>query len=964
MPVFQWQAIRIFPCCLAIVYFCFGPAGGTTFECNYNPDSVGAGNVPPTDTLKALVLYTTDTPPVWWRRVWNPDSQLSVPRFYKDNSFGKYILTADIYAFSGIQFIPIQKLDDSINFADYDNDGPNGIPASQDTCSDSACFADGWIGDDDGIVDAFFYVTVVSPFVPNSGKHPGPEVDTDDFSIGGRQIIIGGDITMGTGHSVECFVNSEEWGVFLPAHEWGHALGLPDLYGEFNGEDAGWWELGGLSVMAVGMTGLRPAPFDPWSRIRLGWVSPIEVTTPLYGQSIPDFHTTGTVYKLSKDLREYFLVTNHRGVDPFFEQRAYWEAKFKGYGLMMWHVDTMGCGQGCGLERSFRLIDPELAFGMYDTVYDAVNCGLDSHRPNPVSGLDSLDIGWALFNGCGYTMPDIMSETFFWNDSTGKTAFNDLSNPSSMGYGLGFSPENNRVQDIFTFLAVQGIRSPAPFTTAQADLIPLATYGGVPWQTTASGVVSLIGDFRVPSGATLTIAAGTTVRIQSNYDNQKSGVDTGKCEIIVEAGGRLIIGGPGNPVKFISSRPESLASTDDWRGIVVKSGGYISVNNAIIRHAYIGIEDESQYNHTIQNVKIGRCKAYGILASDTDSLTIRGCRVDSVNGSPGGYGIAVFPSASTRGARLVKDTVRACYVGIKISASTTPVESCVVVAATGGLTSNTGIFNLGQEFLTAASLPVTATSVDGYFTNEHFNNDNEGRVQITGCFFGSPTSPRSPNGIRNTLGDYLKLRQSSVTEWGSAGVLLESNGGADTTDLGSVASPADSGFNTIYRTGSESGWKYVKDNDYCFGCSNPTVKAEWNCYNTDFPQSNRFSPNVDWNPYDNSCCIFCKIAAGDGDVGIKTVKPTSLFQNYPNPFNPTTLIQFNLERPEKVDLEIFNILGQKVRTILAGEEFAAGPYTFLWDGKDQRGRALSSGVYFYRLQTPTYLQTKKMMLVK
>lgn len=63
-------------------------------------------------------------------------------------------------------------------------------------------------------------------------------------------------------------------------------------------------------------------------------------------------------------------------------------------------------------------------------------------------------------------------------------------------------------------------------------------------------------------------------------------------------------------------------------------------------------------------------------------------------------------------------------------------------------------------------------------------------------------------------------------------------------------------------------------------------------------------------------------------------------------------------------LEIFNILGQKVRTMLAGEEFAAGPYTFLWDGKDEKGRGLSSGTYLYRLKTPSYSKTHKMMLVK
>ncbi|HXF48737.1 MAG TPA: T9SS type A sorting domain-containing protein, partial [Verrucomicrobiae bacterium] len=261
-------------------------------------------------------------------------------------------------------------------------------------------------------------------------------------------------------------------------------------------------------------------------------------------------------------------------------------------------------------------------------------------------------------------------------------------------------------------------------------------------------------------------------------------------------------------------------------------------------------------------------------------------------------------------------------------------------------------------------VPITAASISGYFSNQQFENQYKGRAVLTGCDFASPSSNRSPVSVRSTSGDYIKIRNSFITEWQTTGVLLESNGGADTADLGSVANPADSGFNTISSTSGASGWKYIKDNDYCSGCGTPTIKAEWNCYNIDIPQSSRFSPNVDYNPYDNGCCTWCRLAVGEEENEITVNRPTELLQNYPNPFNPTTLIQFNLEKPERVNLEIFNILGQKVRTILAGEEFSAGPYAFLWDGKDEKGRGLSSGAYFYRLSTPTYSKTHKMMLVK
>ncbi len=88
-----------------------------------------------------------------------------------------------------------------------------------------------------------------------------------------------------------------------------------------------------------------------------------------------------------------------------------------------------------------------------------------------------------------------------------------------------------------------------------------------------------------------------------------------------------------------------------------------------------------------------------------------------------------------------------------------------------------------------------------------------------------------------------------------------------------------------------------------------------------------------------------------------------LSQNYPNPFNPTTTIRYFLPKREKVTLEIFNLLGKRVR-VLADEEQMAGEHTAHWDGKDQSRNALSSGIYFYRLKGKDFSGTKKMFLLK
>ncbi|MFN3561880.1 MAG: T9SS type A sorting domain-containing protein, partial [Chloroherpetonaceae bacterium] len=98
-----------------------------------------------------------------------------------------------------------------------------------------------------------------------------------------------------------------------------------------------------------------------------------------------------------------------------------------------------------------------------------------------------------------------------------------------------------------------------------------------------------------------------------------------------------------------------------------------------------------------------------------------------------------------------------------------------------------------------------------------------------------------------------------------------------------------------------------------------------------------------------------------GDVEQWTVQlpfDYALDQNYPNPFNPVTTIQFSLAKTGKVTLEIFNILGQKVGTLVDGT-LAAGAYRYQWNAT-----GMASGVYFYRLRSNEFVATKKMLLVK
>jgi hypothetical protein len=88
-----------------------------------------------------------------------------------------------------------------------------------------------------------------------------------------------------------------------------------------------------------------------------------------------------------------------------------------------------------------------------------------------------------------------------------------------------------------------------------------------------------------------------------------------------------------------------------------------------------------------------------------------------------------------------------------------------------------------------------------------------------------------------------------------------------------------------------------------------------------------------------------------------------LFNNYPNPFNPSTRIAFEIPKAENVTLKIFNISGELIRT-LAEEHISAGRHEKIWDGKDDSGNVVSSGIYIYRLNAGFYDRSARMILLK
>ncbi len=89
----------------------------------------------------------------------------------------------------------------------------------------------------------------------------------------------------------------------------------------------------------------------------------------------------------------------------------------------------------------------------------------------------------------------------------------------------------------------------------------------------------------------------------------------------------------------------------------------------------------------------------------------------------------------------------------------------------------------------------------------------------------------------------------------------------------------------------------------------------------------------------------------------------TLYQNYPNPFNPWTNIEFSIGKKSQVNLSIYNLLGQKIRTLVNAVK-SPDVYTIIWDGKDDNGIQVASGIYIYKLTSSKNSISRKMVLVR
>ena len=177
-----------------------------------------------------------------------------------------------------------------------------------------------------------------------------------------------------------------------------------------------------------------------------------------------------------------------------------------------------------------------------------------------------------------------------------------------------------------------------------------------------------------------------------------------------------------------------------------------------------------------------------------------------------------------------------------------------------------------------------------------------------------------------------------------------------------VTKLSNSGNNLIYST-------YLGGGEYDVGWE-IAVDVSGNAYLTGYTYSTNFPTLNPYQTYQDGGDVFVTKLyfdpandVSDEMIPVSLPEKPALDQNFPNPFNPSTEIGFDLPKPSFVSLDIYDVLGRKVSTLIS-DHLTAGSKQVQWNGRDNAGAEVASGVYFYRLRIGDHVEVKMMVLLK
>jgi M6 family metalloprotease-like protein len=887
-------------------------------------------------------------------------------QYYLDASYGQFELTGETYGWftvdqtqsyyagsdngmsnnfpqnvNGFVREVVEKADPTVDFGRFDNDGPDGVPNS---------------GDDDGYVDGVY---VICPgfgpdhgsgdknnLWPCSGVLGANEYTTADLSANGGYIKIN---TWGI--SAELYRTAEDspevirpFGVV--AHEFGHILGLPDLYDrtdstqgpDFQGSEG----LGSWCLMGSGNWGgdqehpETPAMFSVWCKKQMGWIAPLVIGSDS-SISLEPIETAPQSYKIWEDnsqLSRYFLLENR--------QKTGFDRYLPGSGLMIYHVD----------ENRW--------FGPYDNGSSPIN-NYPGHKMVDLEEADGRDdLDYSVNRG---------DDGDPYPGASGNRNFDDTSYPSSKDYD-GQS----------TGIAVRNISESARIITAEVS--PRRTEGyAIAYDKNGLAGWSFGGeqpeDFW---GGVLFTAreAGILTALDVGFIK-----DSVAYEIYIYN-------------SFSGSSPQDLLSTQlgisgplGWQTIPLLTEVPVNKDQDFFVTVKV-VENSYALSYDPYGEKTGRSYSskdgINFVSIDSDGSTgsnfnirarIRTAASASLALYIGSANCLIGSSARVGVNYLTDNTISTISLTLTFNQNALQVESVLLVGAAQAMTlsnldiagaNSSGSLTLTVNSGTGATIPAG----EGRIIEIRFKDQARSAqaVDLTASDFSARTPTGSSFALSVTNGRFTVMPKTCDLNADRSADILD----VVTLLLGMRNDPENLlwDWNDDSRIDIADAMAMLRDirdsncpsSQALLAGTGNSAAYSWNGKLTqaDIAYLKGLIGQLHLNPEEKELVY---LALYGRKTAPELPRVFDLAQNSPNPFNPSTTIRYSVPEGNTcvVRLTIYDLKGRLVRALAEGSR-EPGLYSVFWDGMDGQGQKVSSGVYFYRLEAGSYNKTRKMVLIK
>jgi hypothetical protein len=530
--------------------------------------------------------------------------------------------------------------------------------------------------------------------------------------------------------------------------------------------------------------------------------------------------------------------------------------------------------------------------------------------------------------------------------------------------------------------------------------------GSIPWNVAWFDSVHVNGDVTVPRNRTLTVEPGTRVEFYPG-DTQAGGQDHNRSELILVsgwltwAGGKLVAeGAPNDSILFTSGASSPMPY--DWYGVrmldgsspfepeyckfeyafypIICMGDTLAVNSCLFRSfGWVGIYASDTSSVTVENTTIDMSNGVvGIQVVGHSSGTVTG---NNIVGS--GWGTAGVEIMNGSCATVSYNAMTAVYTGIDANGeSLSSSHNKISGFQNDGIKVNGSTVSISYDTLDIGStgkrgIELTSTS-SGTVSHNYITSSGSGtRYGIEtsgdasaaieynridgpkyGIKCGGTSGPQiAHNWIKNTTGNGIQcagdalptVRYTTIENFQGTGVTAIDY---SIPDLGAYP---DSGSNRVYTSQSFS--------YYVANLTQDQISALYNWWGTKNPDSKKFYGDVDYLPCDT---LDPGISYALQLLPMVSLAPGAPYatQSYPNPFNPRTTIEYGVSEPgAHVRVAVYDISGRVVR-MLVDEPKLAGHFAAVWDGRNERGEVVASGVYFYEVVIGDFRQAKKLVVLR